>query len=214
MVLPFGTTAKRSLSLIRDNDEAIARWVSHVISPHVIGIVILTAMSYQYSANPWDTVAWLVVLLPLIVVPPFAYVLWLVHKGSLEDIYMPRRETRARPLGVMLGWLLVCWGLVKLWHAPAIVEALLVITIVLTGVLSLVTLFWKISFHGATISAAATAVMMMAGSWTWPVVLLVPLVGWSRIRLLRHTPRQVIYGSVVGATIGLIVVHGILLKYL
>jgi len=81
--------------------------------------------------------------------------------------------------------------------------------LVLTGVLGIVTLFWKISFHGAAISAAATATVMMAGSWTWPVMLLVPLVGWSRIRLLRHTPRQVLYGSLVGGLIALMMVHSI-----
>jgi membrane-associated phospholipid phosphatase len=43
-------------------------------------------------------------------------------------------------------------------------------------------------------------------------MLLVPLVGWSRIRLLRHTPRQVIYGSLVGAFLALIMVHGVLLR--
>lgn len=214
MVFPFETTAKRSMDLVKNNDEAIARWVSHVISPHVVGVVILSLMSYQYSTNPWETVAWLAVLVPLIVAPPLAYVLWLVHKGSLEDIYMPRRETRMRPLAVMLGWLLVCLGLVEYWNTPPIVQVILMISIVLMGVLSLVTLFWKISFHGATISAAATAVVMVVGSWTWPVMLLVPLVGWSRIRLLRHTPGQVIFGSLVGATIALIVVQGLLFKLL
>jgi membrane-associated phospholipid phosphatase len=85
---------------------------------------------------------------------------------------------------------------------------------VLTGILSLVTLFWKISFHGATISAAATATLMVAGSSAWPMMLLVPLVGWARVRLKRHTLRQVIYGSLVGALIALLLVHGILLRVL
>lgn len=211
-MVPFGASAKRRLALIKDNDEEIARWVSHVVSPHVVGIVLTAVISYRYSDNPWETLLWLAILLPIIVVPPFVYILWLVHQGSLEDIYMPRRETRLRPLAVMMGWLLVCWGLVRYWGVPPIVEALLMITIVSVGILSAVTLFWKISFHGATISAAATAIMMMAGSWTWPVMLLVPLVGWSRIRLLRHTPRQVIYGSLVGATIALIVVQSVFLN--
>jgi len=109
---------------------------------------------------------------------------------------------------------LVCRGLIRYWAAPQIVEAFVLVTIVLVGILSLVTLFWKISFHGATISAAATATVMVTGSYAWPVVLLIPLVGWSRIRLQRHTPRQVIYGSLVGALIALSVVHGLLLELL
>jgi membrane-associated phospholipid phosphatase len=205
-------STKRSVAMIKTKDESFARLVSHVISPHVVGIVLITIMAFQYSDNPWETLGWLVLLLPLIVLPPFLYVIWLVHTGMLEDIYMPRRETRTRPLAVMISWIIICLGLIRYWRAPVVVEAMLVIALVLAGVLSVVTLFWKISFHGAAISAAAMTTMMTAGSWTWPVMLLVPLVGWSRVRLTRHTPRQVIYGSMVGALMALVLVYGILLR--
>lgn len=205
---------KRGVILIKNNDEAIARWVSHVISPHIVGVVVTSVVSLNFSDNPLETLQWLAVLLPLAVVPPLIYLFWLVHNGTLEDIYMPERSTRVRPLTVLMIWLLICLGLVRYWEAPSIVESFVLIALVLIAVLSMVTLFWKISFHGATISAAAAATMMVAGSYAWPVMLLVPLVGWSRIRLERHTPRQVIYGSLVGALIALIVVYGVLLRVL
>ena len=71
------------VAMIKRHDEALARWVSHVISPHVVGITLTAVVSIRYSDNPWETLSWLAVLLPLIIVPPFAYVLWLVHTGSL-----------------------------------------------------------------------------------------------------------------------------------
>ncbi len=208
------SSTKNGIKMLRQHDEAVARWISHVVSPHVVGIILTAVFSMQYSDNPLNTLGWLAVLVPLIILPPFSYVLWLVHTGSLEDIYMPRRESRLRPLLVMMLWLAVCLGLIRYWAAPPVVEAIVMMSLVILGVLSVVTLFWKISFHGATISAAATATVMMAGSWTWPVMLLVPLVGWSRIRLLRHTPRQVVYGSLVGAFLALIMVHGVLVRVL
>jgi membrane-associated phospholipid phosphatase len=199
---------------IKQHDEAIARWVSHVVSPHIVGIIFTAVIAIQFSADPWETLGWVGMLMPVVVIPPFAYVVWLVHRGTLEDIYMPRRETRMRPLLMMMLWQLVCLALIRYWDAPAVVEALFMIILVMTGVLSIVTLFWKISFHGATISAAATLTVMMAGTWSWPIILLVPLVGWSRIRLLRHTPRQVIYGSLVGALMALVMLYGVLLRLL
>jgi membrane-associated phospholipid phosphatase len=205
-------STKRSVAIIRAKDESLARLVSHVISPHVVGIVLTTIMAFQYGENPWETLGWLALLVPMVSLPPFLYVVWLVHTGTLEDIYMPRRETRTRPLVVMIIWIIICLGLIRYWHAPVVVETLLVIGLGLRGVVSVVTLFWKSSFHGATISAAAMTTMMTAGTWTWPVMLLVPLVGWSRVRLTRHTPRQVIYGSLVGALIALVLVYGILLR--
>jgi membrane-associated phospholipid phosphatase len=154
-------------------------------------------------------------IVPFLVIPPLVYLLWLVRQGAIEDIYMPNRATRVRPLTVMMGWFFVCLGLIHYWEAPPLVEVLILLISMLVGVLSLVTLFWKISFHGATITAAATTTVMVSSSYyVWPVMLLVPLVGWSRIRLKRHTPRQVIYGSLVGALIALIFVYGLLLRLL
>jgi membrane-associated phospholipid phosphatase len=171
-------------------------------------------MAIQFSDDPVGILLWLVLLIPLLVTPPLIYLFWLVHTGTLEDIYMPDRERRLRPLAVLMLWLFLCLGLIRYWQAPPIVELFVLSATVLVGILSLVTLFWKISFHGAAISAAATTTVMVAGSSAWPVMLLVPLVGWARIRLKRHTPRQVIYGSLLGALIALMFVHRLLLKLL
>ena len=214
-MFPTFSSIRQSYNLIRDNDEAIARWISHLISPHIVGVVLVSLITLNYSNNPFEVLLWLALLMPLIVVPPLSYLFWLVQTGKLEDIYMPTRETRLRPLTVLMVWFFCCVMLMRYWQAAPLVEGLILAVMVLVGILSLVTLFWKISFHGATITAAATATMMVAGSYyAWPVVLLVPLVGWSRIRLKRHTPRQVIFGSLVGALIALLLVHGLLLKLL
>lgn len=203
---------KNSLNLIKNNDEAIARWISHVISPHIVGVVITSAMALQYSPDPIMALLWLAGLMPLLVLPPLGYLVWLVRRGKLADIYMPERETRLRPLTLMMVWLLACLGMIRYWEAPVMVELFVLAATVMIGILSVVTLFWKISFHGATITAAATATVLVAGSSAWPVMLLVPLVGWARVRLERHTPRQVIFGSLVGALIALILVHGVILR--
>ncbi len=214
-MLPIFSSFKQTAQVIKYHDEAIARWISHVISPHIVGVVLTSVITFSYSDNPLEVLVWLALLMPLLVLPPLGYLLWLVHQGALEDIYMPSRQTRLRPLTVLMVWFFICLGLIRYWEASPIVEAILLSTIVLVGILSLVTLYWKISFHGATITAAATATMMVAGSYyAWPVMLLIPLVGWSRIRLKRHTPRQVVYGSLVGALIALLLVHGLLLRLL
>ena len=204
----------KSFDIIKNNDKAIARWISHLISPHMVGIVLISGMAIRYSDKPLLDLLWLSLLIPFLVIPPLIYLFWLVHKGDIEDIYMPKRETRLRPLAVLMLWLFLCLGLIRYWQAPVLVEIFVLTITVLIGVLSLVTLFWKISFHGAAISAAATTTVMVAGSSAWPVVLLVPLVGWSRVRLRRHTLRQVIYGSLVGALIALLFVHHFLLELL
>lgn len=205
---------RKSVNIIKNNDKAIARWISHIMSPHIVGIVLVSAMAFQFSDDPRSIGLWLALVIPLLVVPPLIYLLWLVHRGTIEDIYMPNRKTRLRPLAVLMVWLLGCLGLIRYWEAPPVVESFVLAATILVGILSLVTLFWKISFHGAAISAAATTTVLVAGSYAWPVVLLVPLVGWARVRLKRHTLRQVIYGSLLGMLIALIFVHSFLLDLL
>lgn len=208
------TSLKNSIQIIKNNDKAIARWISHLVSPHIVGVVVTSAMAIRYGDRPLAILLWLTLLIPLMVVPPLIYLFWLVHNGTIEDIYMPKRETRLRPLAALMLWLMICLGLIRYWQAPVIVELIVLTITVLIGVLSLVTLFWKISFHGAAITAAATTTVMVAGSSAWPVMLLVPLVGWARVRLRRHTPGQVIYGSLLGALIALLFVHRFLLEFL
>lgn len=204
------SSIRKSLTVIKNHDEAVARWISHVVSPHIVGVVLTSVIALHYGDRPLEILYWLALLVPLIVVPPLFYLLWLVHKGTLQDIYMPQREARLWPLTILMLWLFLCLGLVHYWQVPKIVEMFILSAAVLVGILSLITFFWKISFHGATITAAATTTVMVAGSAAWPVILLVPLVGWARIRLKRHTPRQVIYGSLVGALIALILAYGLL----
>lgn len=212
MLIPTNLPLKHSLQRFRDYDEWIATWVSHVVSPHIVGVVLTASVALTFDPQPLATLGWLLLLLPLIVLPPLSYLIWLVRRGRLVDIYMPDRESRLVPLTVLLFWLLVCLSLMRTWQAPLIVEVFVLATIVLIGILGLITLFWKISFHGATITAATTATLVVAGPSAWPVMLLIPLVGWARVRLKRHTPRQVIYGSLVGAVIALILTHSLLLR--
>jgi hypothetical protein len=136
----------------------------------------------------------------------------LVRRGELGDIHMPVRETRLKPLSVMMVWLLFCTLMLKKWDAPRSLDLLLLAVLFQLSVLSLITLFWQISFHSAAISAAAATAVAIGGTTAWPITitLLVPLVGWSRVRLRRHTLRQVTAGCLVGAILALLVLVGLL----
>jgi membrane-associated phospholipid phosphatase len=115
------------------------------------------------------------------------------------------------PLGVMMVWLLICIVLLHSWGAPRALDLFLMAALFQIGVLSLVTFFWQISFHSATISAAAATAVAIGGTTMWPITitLLVPLVGWSRVRLRRHTFRQVTAGCLVGTIIALLMLIGL-----
>jgi len=186
------------MSKRRSMDEIIAYWVSNLISPHYVAIALSCYFTLQYSHHPHQALFWLFFLICFTVIPPLSYIYWLVYVGYLEDVHMPNRERRFKPLVVTISWLMISVGLSLYWQISPIVEMIAIITLTLTCLLAIITLFWKISFHSATISAASIGTLMITGYQAWPLLFLIPLVGWSRVRLKRHTPKQVIMGSIAG----------------
>jgi membrane-associated phospholipid phosphatase len=205
-------TVKSKALWLKAHDEAMARWISNVLSPPIVATCFAIAFFSYIVPDPRMSWRWILLTLPAIMLPPLAYVIWLVHRGELGDIHMPVRETRLKPLSVMMVWLLFCILMLQKWDAPRSLDLLLLTVLVELSVLSLITLFWQISFHSATISAAAATAVAIGGTTVWPITitLLVPLVGWSRVRLRRHTLRQVTAGCLVGALLALLVLIGIL----
>lgn len=201
------------ISLIKALDESkqpdviLARWVSHVVSPHVLAVILTSSLTLHYSHNPFVTFLWLWLILPFMVLPPVAYILWLVRVGYLEDFYMPRRDTRLRPLGVTVLWLILGLSTLQYFGVPILVQIIGTTIVLLISVLAVITLFWKISFHAASVSAATLTFVLIMGWVSWPSLLLIPLVGWSRVRLKRHTTQQVIAGSIAGLIIAVVMFH-------
>ena len=205
-------TVKNKALWLKAHDEAMARWISNVLSPPVVATFFAIAFVSYIVPDPRMSWRWILFTLPAIMLPPLAYVIWLVRRGELGDIHMPVRETRLKPLSVMMVWLLFCTLMLKKWDAPRSLDLLLLAVLLQISVLSLITLFWQISFHSAAISAAAATAVAIGGTTAWPITitLLVPLVGWSRVRLRRHTLRQVTAGCLVGAVLALLVLVGLL----
>jgi hypothetical protein len=196
-------TRTRIISLYRP--QFIANWVSHVINPPVAGLLAAIVFIVETTPTPSRMWPWLALTLPLISAPPLTYLIWLVRRGELADIHMPDRRTRLKPLGLMMLWAGICLLLLRYWQAPPTLLFILLIVVGYMAVLSTITMFWKISFHSTAISAAASIGIITGGITLWSVtiVLLVPVVGWARIYLHRHTVRQIIAGCLLGVGIGI-----------
>jgi membrane-associated phospholipid phosphatase len=204
----------KTLDNSKARDVVLARWVSHIVSPHWLAIVLTSSITLNYSNDPFTTLFWLWLIVPAMAVPPIAYILWLVHIGYLEDFYMPNRANRLRPISVTVLWLAFGLALLRYFEVPFLVQIIASTIVLLISLLGLITLFWKISFHAASVSAATVTLVMVLGWHTGPSLLLIPLVGWSRVRLKRHTTQQVIAGSVAGLIIAVLMVKYALLPSL
>ena len=79
----------------------------------------------------------------------------------------------------------------------AVFVVILVIGLVVAGISS----YWKISLHMLGTSVFVTTILLYNTRHWWPVILLVPLIAWARLRLHRHTPLQLLAGFILGASV-------------
>ena len=115
-------------------------------------------------------------------------------KDNRVDSY---RTERTGPF--LFGIVSITVGLIALMtiHGPKNLETVLMIAAVSGIIMMVTTLWWKISIHTSSLAGAATMLTALYGAMMLPAFLLLPLVGWSRVVLGRHTIAQVVVGSLV-----------------
>jgi membrane-associated phospholipid phosphatase len=125
------------------------------------------------------------------------YILWQVHQGQLSDLDIQLRKQRARPLLLSIACSGLAWLIMALSAAPVelaiLAGALWLQMVVVMGI----TLRWKISMHSTAAAGAATVIWSLVGT-PLPLLIGVPLIAWSRVRLHRHTLSQTVAGAALG----------------
>ncbi len=71
-----------------------------------------------------------------------------------------------------------------------------------TIVILLINLFWKISAHAMTVAHSIGVLVGLGADLWWVGVPVLILLAWARLYLKRHTPMQVVAGTIVGFSIG------------
>ncbi|GAB4254587.1 MAG: hypothetical protein Kow00129_15620 [Thermoleophilia bacterium] len=176
-----------------------ARLVSLTFQPMLTGLYLLVAVGTATAPTVGQGLLWAVGLGFLTSIMPAADLALRVRKGRISDFQMILREERLRPLLAALTWSLVGLAAAILLGAPKPLIVTLAVGTANGIVLTAITTVWKISFHTATLTGA----LLVAAVLLQPVLLtlspLIALVGWSRVKLGRHTPGQTVAGALVAA---------------
>jgi membrane-associated phospholipid phosphatase len=176
--------------------ETLAHFISTVSNPPLVAIPVFLVINYTLLYNgDW---LWFSVLSILFVsiLPIITSTLWIKRKKLEVD--MPKREDRIYPLLMVILSYIVGVLVLYTLGAPPLTTTLMIAYLNNTIVVLLFSLYWKISIHAMGVAGPATAIIYLFG-WTGLIFsLLVPLVLWSRLYLKRHTPAQLIVGTVLG----------------
>jgi membrane-associated phospholipid phosphatase len=176
--------------------QHIAHWISQAGSPPVMGLLasflILTRLP---DPQMW---VWTGLYILLALVAPLAFLLWQLHQGHVTDIDVHFRQQRTWSFAVTSLGFLLAWMTLALSGAPPVFLLMVGTGLLQWLILCLITLHWKISVHAASVAGTTLFLVWGFGLAATPVVIAVPLVAWSRGKLRRHTPAQVVAGILLG----------------
>ena len=181
--------------------------VSWVISPVVVAPAVYIAVVMLGYGRDVQSMSYLLVLFCASTLAPILLISGLKKTGKISDYNITFREQRFLPLLVLVAVNALGYEFMKQLHPPRLLTGILLFNAVNTIFILLVTLQWKISIHLFTFASSVALLFMQFGVVALWLLLLVPLLMWSRIFLKAHNFMQTLVGGVVGFTVMVIELH-------
>ncbi len=180
------------------SSHKIARIISTIFVPPSFTVLLFTLFAIKLESSFIKTVITIIVAVTF----GFSFLILLFaifHKnGKLADIDASIKEERTVPF--LIAVILYITGLIILiiYNINIVSIAFWFCYISNTLIIVIINKFWKISAHAMGASGALAAITYVYGTIGLIFILLVALIGWSRIELKCHTVSQVTAGAVLG----------------
>lgn len=180
--------------------EFLAQFVSLALGPLTILSLMPIIVVYRQTGNLGYSLEWEVFSLFFILL---GFALFLVGraKGIYSDFDISKREERERFYLVTLVLAFVYFistALIKgfFFHLTAVVLSTFLIILAFTVANS----FIKASIHLGIVCAFVFSMGLFYGTNIFiPLFFLIPLMAWSRLKLKKHTPKELFTGGFLGA---------------
>ena len=182
----------------------LADFISKVVSPPTMAIVATVSFSLWSPIGLGLLCPSLSILLCFLLFAffPFLPVIYFYRK-NVVDLYVSNREARTPFFLIAIASYSVAAIIFFATNTTIMFLLALGYTFV-TVILLVVNLFWKVSVHCAGVTGPIFALIFVFGINVLPLSLIIVLVGWSRIKLEKHTFTQTLLGSLIPIAVGLV----------
>ncbi len=175
-------------------NKKIATIISRVCEPMVLLTIIAIVGGLHANLSSAVFSQYLLFLFVFMIAPILGLWIWFVKKEGMSwDI--PNRAKRIRPLILVLGLVMLDGIFTIHLDSRALTQLFLLFLVWLVG-FTAITTKWKISGHTGVAALATGLMVAWYGSLWWPVLLIVPVVGWARVVRHDHTILQVVMGAI------------------
>jgi membrane-associated phospholipid phosphatase len=197
-----GLSRPRPTSLHQNRQRRVltdlARIFSTVCNPFLTSFALFVVLAHVKAQDLPDFWHLLFASTFFTSIGPMLYVLWLYSTDRIADLDMSVRSEREAVFGIFV--IFYTLGTVALWliHAPTLITASMAGYAAASLVTQYITRYWKISTHAIGITAPLVVLIYLFGPQPLPFLVLIPIVGWSRIYLGAHSLLQVLAGTLLG----------------
>ena len=180
-----------------------ARFISFAFNPYFLILPIPYLLIMRETGDPAYAFKWTLFTLTFLGAVGLSVFL-AVKKGYFTDLDISQREQR--PLFFTLLAFFAVMYLIALFYF----QGPLVLFISLSGiffslvVFSFVNTRIKASVHVASITALIFAFSLLYNGIFILLLFLIPLIGWSRVKIHRHSKNEVLIGAIIGILIPLV----------
>jgi membrane-associated phospholipid phosphatase len=176
----------------------LARIFSTICNPFLTALTLFVIMAHAEATSTAQFWELLFVSTAFTSIGPMLFVLLaLQHRPDRRPRHVGAQRARAR-LRRLRAVLLGRYGVLWLIHAPTLIVATMGGYAAASLVVQYITRYWKISTHALGITASLSALVHLYGQQPLPFLVLIPIVGWSRVYLKAHTVLQVVGGTALG----------------
>ncbi len=182
----------------------IARWVSIIGHPFLcIVLLMLLVLPAHVGEASAIRIAGIVVLAGLI---PLGIFMWRRH-ASGRWLTIDASSPKDRPLAYMAAFaVLAALSLYFLLTEPSseILRGSIAFALII-GIGAAFNRWIKLSMHMAFAVFTGLILLKISPGYGLAILILVPLVGWSRLALSRHTVREVVGGCILGVVVAIVI---------
>src|ERR1035437_144362 len=178
----------------------IARVISTLFVPPSFALILFIFFAFKYEDDPNKILLSVLVTLTFSFLFPIILFIILRKQGKIVDADANIKEERTFPL--IISALFYSIGILILIKAQINIVSIALWFCYISNTIFIIIInkYWKISAHMMGASGPFAAVCFVYGLSALPFILILFMIGWSRIFLKCHNIYQVLAGGLLGFT--------------
>jgi len=181
---------------LQKNKDKFARIISTVFVPPSFTIIIFTLLAFHLETELTQRYITLFVALIFGFISPIVLFVYYRNKGKIIDLDASIKEERTIPMSISVIFFIIGLFVLIAFNVNIVSIAFWFCYISNTLITIIINKSWKISAHTMGAAGPLAAVIFLFCPVTLAFLVIVVLVGWSRIQLKCHRIGEVMAGGI------------------